>query len=176
MLYAAACVGGDHQPDSDVGGEAAADDAGPVEDDGGGSESDVDGTDTSPGRVDLYVGTVRYLDCCANASPFTIDVKILNRGTVAAGPFRVEGYLSPDDQIDSVPTGPPAGDTVLFTWTVESVAPLPVNGIARRFTVSFEGYPVAVEYYRIIIVDPDDEVRETNEGNNTMTSSFLLER
>lgn len=134
----------------------------------------LSGTGVSQCDADLIIQSVQLNNCCDNNREFTVTIYIKNQGTGAAGAFNVKGYISPDTKIDLPPAGPPSGDTLLFTW---SLSGLSAGATANnQITAKFSGYPIHNYYYLIFKVDADDNVCESNEGNNIRVMQFALTR
>lgn len=126
------------------------------------------------GNSDLIVQSYSLINCCDNGKTFTVSITVKNQGAGAAGPFKVKGYMSPDNNINLPPAGPPLGDTLLFTW---SLSGLDAGATAsNQISAKFSGYAIHQYYYLIFKADADDEVSETNETNNTKSSQFPLTR
>ena len=111
------------------------------------------------GSADLTVTVFRTPAAGTNNLGFSGYVTVANRGTGAAGPFKIKIYMSRS-------TDYTAGQ-LLDNGTAT------VSGLAAgaSTTVYFEGltfHSLALHtYYRIIAVaDADNQVSETNEGNN----------
>lgn len=135
----------------------------------------ISGTGVSQiGNSDLIVTSVALTNCCDNYKPFTIKITVKNQGTGAAGAFKVKGYVSPDTNINLPPSGPPTGDTLLFTWSLTGLA---AGATATNEIVAqFGPYAIHNWYNLLFKVDADGQVSETNETNNMNTQPFPLTR
>ncbi len=95
----------------------------------------------------------------ATAMPEAINVQmtVTNQGDQAAGWFNVRWYSVRDSIVGC-------------SWEVESLA----AGRNRVLSCTFPGYPQAGTYEWHMAADADDEVNETNEGNNDSTGSISI--
>lgn len=120
------------------------------------------------GNIDLVITSFSAPKSADNNVPFTISVTIANTGGSAAGAFKVKGYFS-EDQIPGVPP-----DKLLFTWDVASLNA--GSSLSKTQSVSFSGVGIHKSYYIVIKVDSDDQIVESNEGNNIVLRQTYVSR
>lgn len=87
---------------------------------------------------------------------FTVTVLVRNQGTAAAGPFSISTTFQPGGvPVSGTSNGIPGGSAAGVTFTTS------VNG-SGAFTIN-------------MVVDPDNRVVETNEGNNIYAFSYTID-
>lgn len=135
---------------------------------GGGGGSSVDLVITklearSPGGA-----SIRGWD---NGVPFDVVVAIKNNGSAASGPFKVKFYFSSDSNPDPADFLLLTGPQTPLIWTVSGL-----NGgqtQEQTFTVYFVNVPIHASYYVVAAIDADNEVAESNEGNNVKVGPYI---
>lgn len=135
---------------------------------GGGGGGGVDLVITMLKPVDPVSG--RTLGAIDNGQAFNIAITIANNGTSASGGFWVRCYFSTDD----IPNngGNPA-DQQLFSWYVNSLA----GGQTLSYTatnVRFTNFGAHNSYYIVAKIDADNQVAESDEGNNVKTGPTVI--
>jgi hypothetical protein len=94
--------------------------------------------------------------------PLSISNVVRNLGAAAAGPFRVDFYLSADNTLD-------AGDRLLGSRSLTGLAALTSSAASTVMQV-----PPAVDqgsYYIIAVADAGNQITESDETNNTRVSA-----
>ncbi|MEF9438094.1 MAG: choice-of-anchor D domain-containing protein [Candidatus Mariimomonas ferrooxydans] len=124
------------------------------------------------GNVDLTITYISPFKGINNNDVFNLTVTVANQGTGPSGSFVVRGYFS----VDKIPDngGNPA-DALLFEWDVAGG----LNGgesATSMFPSSFTGFPIHFTYYLLIHADADNEVLETDEGNNIFVRPVYVAR
>ncbi len=120
------------------------------------------------GDIDLEIptmprGRAPSLTMISRCSSRTFDYKIKNQGNSASGDFKIGIYLSKDDKVLS------NDDTFLSTVSVNGI-----NANTEVSKVTTITHPcnimVHATYYTIFVIDHDNQISETNENNNLITS------
>ncbi len=132
----------------------------------------LSGTGVQQGsNVDLTITSIAAPKSADNGVSFSITVTIKNNGTAAAEQFSVKAYFSVDQIPNNV--GSPQ-DQLLTTWNVNSLG----AGASQTLTGSgrFSGFPIHNSYFIVVKVDSDDQIAESDEGNNVRTQAVFVSR
>ncbi|MEQ1674652.1 MAG: CARDB domain-containing protein [Candidatus Nitrotoga sp.] len=122
-------------------------------------------TPPSSGNVDLVVTSFKHPGAIEN--DFSGGVTVANLGAGSAGQFKVKIYISYGKT--------PAGAQLLANGT-QTVSGLATGqSVSLGFTnLSYSGLAIHTYYHLIAVVDADNEVAETNEGNNINSGDIEL--
>lgn len=93
-------------------------------------------------------------------------MQVINSGTAAAGPFKVKLYVTTGDTI--------AGATLMATKDVSGLG-AGQSETLNFGTISCGGLPLHLWYHLLIVADADNQVIETNEGDNMVTRDMWAE-
>jgi subtilisin family serine protease/subtilase family serine protease len=121
-------------------------------------------TTTSTRPIDLQVTAVTNGNTAKDGASVALTATVKNNGTVTAPSALVHWYLSTDSVIT-------AGDTLVASAPVPSLgaaksvkltlsAPIPAHVLAGKYTIG-------------AVVDPDNVLAETNEGNNALAGGAI---
>lgn len=112
----------------------------------------------SSGNADLTPRFFGAPDEVKDDKKYNAFVKAANDGTGNAGEFKIKIILSEDTTIDG-------GDTVVGEKEVEGLKAGKVKMVPVKFEIP-EGYDLGLAHL-IVYIDAEDDVSESNEGNNT---------
>ena len=114
------------------------------------------------------------VSAAAAGSDVNVDWEVQNTGNADAGIFRVNFFLSTDNQFSP-------GDRFLVAENIDGLAGDASTGVQNlAITLPAAGdsfYPAGgegAEYFLLMIVDPQSDVDESSETNNTATSDAIV--
>jgi hypothetical protein len=131
------------------------------------SDSDEPAEDTGDSlTVDLDPGSISLSDSSPEEGD-TVKVKgsIDNDGTGSSGSFTVGIYLSSNSSYGS-------SDTLLETWTQSSIGGGSTGSYSKNVDIPSGS---SGSGYVLVVVDPSDDVEETNESDNTSSTSITID-
>jgi len=111
-----------------------------------------------PCLPDLVIGNFTSSETAISGNEVSISYSVRNFGEVASGPFELGFYLSEDNILNT------SSDIELITLSRHSISPGGGSGATSNFDI-----PMVQDgnYYVFLIADPDNEVQEILETNNS---------
>jgi len=126
-----------------------------------GSESEPE-NENEPGPAglaDIQISNISMLpDPLSQNQPMTVAVTVLNAGNADAGAFNVRWY-------------PEGANFVGCSWDVPSLA----AGEGVDLSCGYQGYPNSGTFNWGVSADADDEIAESDEGNNDRSGDLVVE-
>ncbi|MBN2693324.1 pre-peptidase C-terminal domain-containing protein [bacterium] len=111
---------------------------------------------------DLVVESIELPQYFIKDDPFSVNFKIKNQGRTTASPFSYKIALSEDQTLDD-------NDTILkYDYISSSLGPDDTHIQTSSIVINELG-----EYYLLFYLDPTNDIKETDEENNTYVSAKI---
>ena len=123
----------------------------------------IDLTVSQSGYIDLIADSVSGPSSCSVGETIPISYSISNIGTLSSGAFDYAFYLSTNTNID------PASDTKIFEGSIANIGGPGTDSNNIDVTIN-----VAGTYYLGLIADCNDDISDTNDGNNIISSIQMI--